>query len=267
VIGTDDGTLKGCGIEIIARNVVVTDNVVKRGAHTGLSVSNKPVKNNVYWGYNTIRDCAQWVAQFQGDTGGIAHHYFYGCVFENTVLGDRQARYPNDSGHGFRTNGNCRGLVFEDCVFRNNGGNGLQLGGRDVDFLDFLHSTITGNGQAAVAGPSNYTALEFNDCKIAENKDDRLPAAKPFASQPPVADFRLPESVRAGEPIQFQCNSRADGGVVERLWDFGDGIPEITDHPKHTFGQPGKYRVTLIVWDKSGRGRRAEKLIKVLPGK
>ena len=80
VIGADDGTLKFLGIEIIARDVVVTDNVVKRGAHIGLSVSNKPVKNNVYWGYNTVRDCVQWGAQLQGETGGIAHHYFYRCV-------------------------------------------------------------------------------------------------------------------------------------------------------------------------------------------
>ncbi len=58
VIGMDDGTLKGYGIEIIARDVVVTDNLVKRGAMIGLSVSNRPVKNNVYWGYNTVRDCA-----------------------------------------------------------------------------------------------------------------------------------------------------------------------------------------------------------------
>ena len=55
VIGTDDGTLKGYGIEIIARDIVVTDNIVKRGASIGLSVSNKPTKNNVFWGYNTVR--------------------------------------------------------------------------------------------------------------------------------------------------------------------------------------------------------------------
>lgn len=267
-IGTDDGTLKFLGIEIIARDVVVTDNVVKRGAHIGLSVSNRPVKNNVYWGYNTVRDCAQWGAQLQGETGGIAQHYFYRCVFEHTVRGHPQARYPQDSGHGFRTNGACRGLVFEDCVFRNNGGYGVQLGGGDVDFLDFLRAAITGNGQAAVAGPSQYTALEFTGCRVEGNKDDRLPAARPFPGPPPVADFRLPAPIRAGEPAQFQCNSRAaDGGIVARLWDFNDGIPEMTDRPQHTFAQPGKYRVTLVVWDKSGRGARAERIIQVLPRK
>ncbi len=59
-IGAEDGSLKFLGIEIIARDIVVTDNVVARGAHIGLSVSNTPAKRNVYWGYNTIRDCAQW---------------------------------------------------------------------------------------------------------------------------------------------------------------------------------------------------------------
>nr|MBC8869354.1 right-handed parallel beta-helix repeat-containing protein [Planctomycetota bacterium] len=39
-VGTDDGTLKGYGIEIIARDMVVTDNVVNRGASIGLSISN-----------------------------------------------------------------------------------------------------------------------------------------------------------------------------------------------------------------------------------
>jgi hypothetical protein len=267
VVGTDDGTLKFLGIEIIARDVVVTDNVVRQGAYIGLSVSNVSVKNNVFWGYNTVQDCAQWGAQFQGETGGIAHHYFYRCTFEGTIRGHAKARYPQDSGHGFRTNGSCRGLVFEDCSFRNNGGYGVQLGGPDLNALDFLRSAITGNGQAALVGPTGNMALEFRDGKVEGNRDDRLPTTKPFSSPPPVADFRQPETIRAGEPVEFQCSSRASSEIVERLWDFNDGIPEVTAQPKHTFGQPGKYRVTLIAWDKNGRGARAERLIEVLPRK
>jgi hypothetical protein len=267
VIGADDGTLKFLGIEIIARDVVVTDNSVKRGAHIGLSVSNVPVKNNVYWGYNTVRGCAQWGAQLQGESGGIAHHYFRRCVFEDAVKGDARARYPQDSGHGFRTNGACRGLVFDNCVFRANAGYGLQLGGPDVDALDFFHSTIAGNGQAAVSGPWPYTALEFRDCLVDGNKDNRLPEAKSFSSPLPVADFTMPVSVRAGEPVRFQCTSHAAGGIVERLWDLGDGIPEVTAQPQHTYSQPGQYRVTLIAWSKSDRGGCAEKTIQVLPAR
>jgi parallel beta-helix repeat protein len=266
VIGADDGTLKFLGIEIIARDIVVTDNVVKRGAHIGLSVSNTPVKNNIYWGRNTVQDCLVWGAQLQGESGGIAHHYFYRCDFENTVRGDPRRAYK-DSGHGFRTNGSCRGLVFEQCSFRNNGGFGVQFGGRDVDALDFLHSSITGNGLDAVRGPSQYAALDFTGCTVQRNKSDQLPATKPFNSPPPVAEFGLPKSIRAGEPGKFECVSRPANEIAERLWDFGDGIPEVTPGPQHTFARPGSYRVTLIVWDRSGRGGRAEQMLQVLPSK
>jgi parallel beta-helix repeat protein len=264
VVGAKDGTLKFLGIEIIARDIVVTDNVVERGAQIGLSVSNTPIKNNVYWGYNTVRDCLVWGAQLQGESGGIAHQYFYRCAFENTVRGDPRAGYK-DNGHGFRTNGSCRGLVFDQCEFQDNAGFGVQLGGRDVDALDFRRSTIAGNRLGAVRGPAQYTALEFAGCTVERNKSDQLPAAKPFASPAPVADFRLPAQIRAGQPARFECLSRSASEVAERLWDFSQGIPEVTAQPLHTFDRPGEYRVTLIVWDKSGRGGRVEKTIRVLP--
>ncbi len=266
VIGTDDGTLKGYGIEIIARDVVVTDNIVNRGARIGLSVSNTPVKNNVFWGYNTVRDCVQWGAQLQGESGGIARHYFYRSTFEKTVRGDSRARYPKDSGHGLRTNGNCCDLVLEDCTFSENGGYGVQLGGQDVDRLSFLHSAITANGLAAVTRPSQYTALEFQNCEVEGNGSDPLPDAKSFRAAAPTAAFRFPRAIFAGEAASFRCDSRCTTGeIVERLWDFGDGIPEVEPVPTHTFEQSGKYRVTLIVWDGTGRGGRAERTIEVLP--
>lgn len=266
VVGTDDGTLKFIGIEIIARDVIVTDNVVKRGAHIGLSLSNKPVKNNVYWAYNSVRDCVQWGAQFQGDEGGAARHYFYRCTFGNTIRGDLHAQYPADSGHGFRTNGKCRELVFEECQFVNNGGLGLQLGGDGVDLLTFLRSQISGNGSQGVAGPGKYTALEFTACKVQGNQNDRLPAARRFPKPAPVARFQVAEDIHAGKPVTFECKSQANKGeIVERLWDFGDGIPQTIAAPTCVYGQPGNYRVTLIVWDTAGRGGRIEKMIRVLP--
>jgi parallel beta-helix repeat protein len=266
-IGADDGSLKYLGIEVIARDVVVTGNVVKRGAHIGLSVSNRPVKNNVYWAYNTVSGCVQWGAQLQGDSGGIARHYFYRCVFENTVRGDPRARYP-DSGHGFRTNGSCRDLVLDQCVIRNNGGLGLQLGGKGVDGIFLVGSTIAGNGAAAMTQPAQYTAMELVDCRVEGNRSDRLPPQKAFPKPPPKADFRVPDVIRAGEPAGFQCVSAAAAGTIaERLWDFDHGIPEVTPAPKHRFERPGKYRVTLVVWDDAGRGARAERTVEVLPAR
>jgi len=265
IVGTDDGALKGYGIEIIARDVVVTDNVVRRGARIGLSVSNKPVKNNVYWAYNTVSDCIQWGAQLQGETGGIARHYFYRCVFENTAAGDPRSNYPKDSGYGFRFNGACRDMVFEECTFRANGGFGVQMGGKDVDAISFLRCAITGNRGRAVTTPAQYTALEFVECRVESNGDNALPAAKPFAGAPPKADFSVPAVVRAGEPAVFRCSSTATTPIEERLWDFGHGIAEVAAEPKHTYERPGKYRVTLVVWDKAGRGARAEKTVEVVP--
>ena len=263
-IGTDDGTLKGYGIEIIARDIVVTDNVVSRGASIGLSISNRPVKDNVYWGYNTIRDCVQWGAQLQGDEGGGSRHYFYDCVFENTVRGDPRARYPQDSGHGFRINGNCRSLVFERCEFRDNGGLGFQPGGANVDRLEFVDCVFSGNEMAAVSRPSGATRMSFLRCQASQNRSDQLPAAKPLSLATPNATFQIRDELEAGKPVRFRCTSTADTGeIVKRLWDFGEGIPELTKESTHTFGKPGEYRVTLVVWDNEGLGTRVEKTIRV----
>ncbi len=268
VVGADDGSLKFLGIEIIARDVVVTDNVIKRGALIGLSVSNKPVKNNVYWGYNSVNECVQWGAQFQGETGGIAHHYLYRCKFENTPRSDSRAIYPQDSGHGFRFNGSCRGLAFEDCAFSDNGGFGVQFCGEKVDAVTFLGCLFTNNNQGLVVGLSPDKTVEFKDCRTGPAKAASFPATKPFSGRPPVADFRIPQVIQAGTAAQFECLSRSGtGDIVDRLWDFNHGIPETAANPKHTFEKPGKYRVTLVVWDGAGRGARAEKTIEVVPGK
>ena len=268
-IGTDDGTLKGYGIEIIARDNVVTDNVVKRGQHIGLSVSNKPVKDNVYWANNTVSDCLQWGAQLQGEAGGIARHYFYRCTFENTVGGDKRARYPNDAGHGFRTNGDCRQLVFDACTFQGNGGLGVQLGGKNIDAISFLGCTIVRNGLLAVRPPADAAALEFIDCKVKDNGNDKLPTGKPLPGLPPVAAFTVPDpnNIRDGQTVSFACTSTAgEGEIVERLWDFGDGLPETVAKPQHTFTRPGHHYVTLIIWNTAGRAARAEKLLDIGPG-
>lgn len=258
VIGTDDGTLKGYGIEIIARDVVVTDNVVEAGQFIGLSVSNKPVKNNVFWGYNTVRDCLQWGAQIQGETGGAARHYFYRCDFTNMVAGDERARYPNDSGHGFRTNGHCRQFVFEDCRFENNGGYGLQLGGGDLDGLTFRNCTVQRNKGAAFSGQATNVFIE--GCTVEGNGKDNLPESQPFATPAPKAEFTMPERIVAGEPARFVSTS---ANAAELLWDFNDGIPEVAGEVEHTFAKAGEYRVTLIVWDEGGQGARVERMVEV----
>lgn len=265
IIGAVDGSIKGYGIEIIAENVVVTDNTVRRGAAIGLSVSNKPRKNNVLWAYNTVEDCIQWGAQLQGEDGGIAHHYFYRCEFRRTVRGDRQARYPGDSGHGFRFNGDCRNIVFEQCTIAENGGFGLQIGGKNVDGIFLLRCRLADNALGPVVGLQRLTAFEAVDTTVAGPKAESLSAVPRSELAWPTADFRLPPRIVAGEPARFACASQPGSGrIVERLWDFNDGIPQTTAEPSHRFAKPGKYRVTLVVWDSNGRAARAEKTIEVV---
>jgi hypothetical protein len=99
-VGTDDGTVKFLGIEIIARDVVATDNRVGPGNLIGLSVSNRAVKNNVYWARNTVRGSIQFGAQLQGESGGIAHHYSVGARQlvrdERGIAQDREGLFQSD---------------------------------------------------------------------------------------------------------------------------------------------------------------------------
>lgn len=265
IVGADDGTLKGYGIEIIASDVIVTDNVVRRGAAIGLSVSNKPRKNNVFWGYNRVSDCAQWGAQWQGESGGIARHYFYRCDFERTIRGDPRARYPEASGHGFRFNGDTRDIVFESCAFRDNGGFGVQFGGANVDAITFFRCGFTNNRLGPMTGVNPARRVEFVHCAVQDPEARQLPATTRFSTPSPQADFRFPPIIRAGQPARFECASLpASSPIVERLWDFNHGIAEIESHPRHTYEQPGRYRVTLVVWDAAGRGSRIEKVVEVL---
>jgi PKD repeat protein len=83
---------------------------------------------------------------------------------------------------------------------------------------------------------------------------------------PPKADFAVPPEIRVGQPVRFRCTASAAGQIADRLWDFGEGIPEVATDAKLTFERPGAHRVTLIVWDAAGRGSRAEKTVHVLPG-
>jgi hypothetical protein len=270
-----DGSLKFCGIEIIARDVVVTDNVVDGGAQLGLSVSNTRVKNNVLWARNTVRDCVQWAAQFQGDTGGIAHHYFHDCRFEKTRKGDPRAGHPGADGHGFRTNGHCRGLVFEDCVFRDNGGYGVQLGGPEVDVLSFRNCRFIDNAAGPGKPPGAATRVEFLNCTMAaRGQSEALPDVRHFSGSGPQAEFESPERIHVGQPATFRCVSKADqragktgdaNGIVDRLWDFGHGIPAVAAEAVATFPTPGTGRVTLVVWDAEGRGALVEKQVVVEP--
>jgi hypothetical protein len=258
------GAYKHCGLELVASSrCVFTDNVVDDGQAIGISVSNKPPKNHVFWGYNTIQGCNQWGAQIQGESGGADGHYFYRCKFLTMPADRGQPRYPGDAGHGFRTNGGVKNLTMEECEIRDNGRLGLQLGGDGVDRLEFIRCRLEGNKGAAVSGPRGYTALEWTECAVAGNGQNALPAAKPFPAPAPKVSFEVPSPARAGRPLRFAAKST--GKIAQALWDFNDGLPAAEPEASHAFAKPGEYRVTLVAWDDTGRGARAERRVRVEP--
>ncbi|MCU0916738.1 MAG: PKD domain-containing protein [Planctomycetes bacterium] len=133
--------------------------------------------------------------------------------------------------------------------------------------MTFLHCVFTGNNQGVVAGLSADKTVAFKDCTAGSDTADAFPPTTAFSRVPPRADFRIPAVIRAGAAASFECTSRSEGGgIIERLWDFNHGTAEVVADPQHTFDLPGKYRVTLVVWNAAGRGARAEKLVEVWPG-
>jgi parallel beta-helix repeat protein len=266
VVADKRGPTKPYGLEIIGSYNVVTDNLVDECQGIGISVSDKMPKNYHFYARNTIRGCYHWGAQLQGEAGGIAFHYFYQCKFLDTLVGHPSVKYKGDEGNGFRTNGNVKDLVFEECDFSGNGKLGLQLGGPNVDSLCFVRCSIRNNKLAAVSGPHDYSHLEWVDCLVEGNGRDTLPPAKPFSAPPPTASFTAAAGARVGESVSFTSTAKAARGKIAAvMWDFGDGVPAIELQASHTYSEPGDYRVTLLAWDDQGRGARAEKLVHVAP--
>jgi hypothetical protein len=267
VISDKSGVVKFIGIEGIGRCCVYTDNLVDDGQQIGISVSSTCPKDYAYWAYNTIRNCIQWAAQFQGEQNGVAYHYLYKCRLLGTTTGRGNPSYPGDAGHGFRTNADTKHLVFEECEFSDNGRCGIQLGGANVDFLSFVRCTINNNRGPAVTGPANYTTLAWTDCALADNGNNTLPAARPFPHASPTASFEVAAKARVGVPVNFVSTSKpAVGKIAAVLWDFGDGAPSAATQATHSYSRSGQYRVTLVVWDETGRGARCEKKLRVLAG-
>jgi hypothetical protein len=155
VVSDKSGSYKTAGLELVGSSFAIfTDNQIDGGQHIGISVSGKDAKEFAFWGYNSIDACSTWAAQLQGEEGGMAQQYFFRCRFGGTLGKKAEPLYPDDAGHGLRTNGNVRRVTFEQCEFCNNEGIGIQLGGDGLEQLAFANCKIHGNRGEAVEGPA-----------------------------------------------------------------------------------------------------------------
>ena len=270
VVADSSGTVKFIGIEVIGSDCVIADNVVDDGQLIGLSVSGETRKENVYYARNTFRRCIQWGAQLQGETSGLARHYFHACRFLDQTLGRGEPRYPGDAGHGLRVNDHARGLTFEDCDFSGNGRLGLQFLGGDIGPVEFIRCRIRANGSAAASGMEQAKSLELRECQAEGNGSDGLPPARPWPALAPtvsIGGIEAPATAIVGQPVSFRGKVRTAGdGPRALLWDLGDGPPETAAEVTHAFARPGRYRITLVAWDSGDRAGRAEREIEILPG-
>jgi|GEM_PF-487439 len=251
------------GLELInAVDTVWTDNTVDHGQWIGISLSNDGAMNYSYWAYNTIQYCGQWGAQFQGGTGGVHYQYLYKTKFLNTVHNHVGAPYPSDSGHGFRFNGNSWYVSLDSCEIRNNQSLGIQMG-PSMDQLSVINTAITGNTGAAATAYGGVD-LEWTGNTVTGNGDNTQPTSRGFSNTKPTANFTAPTSAAIGQNVTFTSTSSDPGGsIAHYLWDFNDGLPATSSSVTRSYSKAGTYRVSLVVWDKLGRGARVEKNISI----
>jgi PKD repeat protein len=53
-------------------------------------------------------------------------------------------------------------------------------------------------------------------------------------------------------PLTVTFKNRSFGDAVKYIWNFGDGKSSMEENPTHIFTSPGKYGISLTVFDKNG---------------
>lgn len=93
-----------------------------------------------------------------------------------------------------------------------------------------------------------------------------------FFDSPPNPDFTWsPLEPLARTEVRFTDQSTdtgglfGGGGIVSRVWDFGDGTTSSAVNPSHRYRCEGSYEVTLTVTDTAGLSRSATKRVDVQP--
>jgi len=183
--------------------------------------------------------------------------------FLATQRGNPAAIYPGADGRGLRFNGNCQQVTLDSNEIRDNSAEGIEMGGRGLDQISIVNNTISGNGLAAVRGNPG-TDLEWTNNTVVGNGTNNELTSRGFANRKPVADFTCPTNVVVGQIAVFtNTSSDADGRIGHVLWDFGEGVPSSQFNDTHVYGQPGIFRVALVVWDDQGRGAIRERSVTV----
>ncbi|SDX07038.1 fibronectin type III domain-containing protein [Paenibacillus sp. CF384] len=268
VVHTTAGTVKGMGLEVMVTHGVTTDNLVDGGQQVGMQQS--PGTGYQYWGYNTVQNIVMWGMQLQGEGTGETEQfqYFYKNTFKNGPNNNPAAAYPGYAGNAIRIHGNSKNLTFDSNIITNNGGKAIEITtASGTDRISFINNTITGNAGASIDQyPSAAADLEWSGNTVSGNGTNTQLTSRGFSDPKPVANFSAPLTVQLGQPITFTNSSTDNGTIAENLWDLGEGPPLTSTSPTYTYQTAGNYRVTLVVWDNTGRASLKEQMVNVYAG-
>lgn len=262
-----DGRYKSYGLEISSGNSIVTDNLVDGGQHLGISSS--PSREYTFYGYNTIRNMAQWGLQLQGNNvvASNSQQYFYKNQFLDTQKDHPLAWYPDYAGYGVRLHGYSTNITFDSNVISGNERYGIDItGAPGIDKISFLNNTITDNGLDTYDYyPDSSANLEWSGNTVLNNGLNREPVSRGFANAKPAVDFTAPVGAVVGQPVTFtDASTDSDGTIVHYLWDLGEGLPVTTPSATYAYGKPGAYRVTLMATDDGGRTSIKERTVVIV---
>lgn len=268
-VHTTDNTVKGIGLEIMSNHSVTSDNLVDGGQQVGMQQS--PGTGYQLWNYNTIQNIVMWGMQLQGEGTGETEQfqYFYKNTIKDGPIGNPAAAYPGYDGNAVRIHGNSKNITFDSNTITNNGRKAIEITtAAGTDRFSFVNNVITNNGGPSIDQyPSSAADLEWANNTVTGNGTNTQLTSRGFAGDAkPTANFTAPTSVQLGQPVTFTNTSSDNGSIAENLWDFGEGVPVTTVSPTYTYQKAGNYRVSLVVWDNTGRANIKEQTINVYAG-
>ncbi|MBA2480270.1 MAG: right-handed parallel beta-helix repeat-containing protein [Planctomycetes bacterium] len=247
------------GLEVIAQDVVVVDNLVDGGQDIGISISNHAANKHMFFGSNTVRGMRAFGAQMYAEGDGISRLYFY----KNRILDTQVTAMYTGRGFLFNSGGaKTTSVVFEANEFSGNRDHGIDWLG-DADQVTAFGNRITNNTAVGVTGYPGVD-LDWHDNVVSGNGDNGQPTPRGYANRAPVASFTCPATATVGQTITCTgMSTDTDGSISHVLWDLGAGIARIETSPAIAYQAAGTYRITLIAWDDRGRAARAERSIVV----
>ena len=116
------------------------------------------------------------------------------------------------------------------------------LNNREVGDLPFLDLTIE--------EPGSYALTH----EVTRNGIPTAKGVEFFIRQRDTLEASFTVTNTSGSPpLEVRFNDLSEGQITTWLWDFGDGNSSGESNPVHVYTQPGNYRPTLTVANRSGR--------------